>query len=59
MKPIGKTQLWMKEMFPLCRDQNNAQSLDMTENICHLVGHKFSQFQALSSHFVNKKLKII
>ena len=27
----------------------------MTEHICHLIGHKFSQFQALSGHFVKKK----
>ena len=37
---------------------NKAQSLDMTEHICHLISHKFSQFQSLPSHFVNKKLKI-
>ena len=24
--------------------QNNAWSSDMTERICHLIGHKFSQF---------------
>ena len=29
----------------------------MAEHICHLIGHKFSQFQAMSVHFVNKKLK--
>ena len=37
------------------KGRNNARSLDMTERICHLIGHKFSQFQALSGHFVNKK----
>ena len=43
----------------LGRGQGNAQSLDMTERICHLTVDKFSQFQALSGHFGNKKLKII
>ena len=26
------------------RGQNNTRSSDMTERICHLIGHKFSQF---------------
>ena len=39
--------------------QNNAWSSDMTEHICHLIGHKFSQSQALPGHFVKKNLKII
>ena len=43
----------------LGRGQGNAQSSDMTERICHLTVHKFSQFQALSGHFRNKKSKII
>ena len=29
------------------RGQNNAQSSGMTEHICHLIGQKISQFQAL------------
>ena len=41
------------------RGQNNAGSSNMTEQICHLIGYKCSQFQALSGHFVNKQLKII
>ena len=36
------------------RDRNNAWSSDMSECVCHLIGHKFSQFQALPSDFVNK-----
>ena len=39
--------------------RNNGRSSDMTERIYHLIGHKFSQFQALFGHFKNKKLKII
>ena len=42
-----------------CRGRNKALSSDMTEHIRHLIGHKFSQFQALSGQFVKKKLKII
>ena len=30
----------------------------MTERICPLIGHKYSQFQALSGHFVKKKLEL-
>ena len=41
------------------RGQNNAGSSNMTEQICHFIGHKCSQFQALSGHFLNKQLKII
>ena len=41
------------------RGQINTLSLDMTKRICHFIGRNFSQFQALSGHFVNKKLKII
>ena len=40
------------------RGRNNTWSSDMTKLICQLIGYKFSQFQALPSHFVNKKLKI-
>ena len=32
-----------------------GQSSDMTEHICQLIGHEFSQFQALFDHFVTKK----
>ena len=39
--------------------RNNGRSSDMTERIYHLIGHKFSQFQALFGYFKNKKLKII
>ena len=39
--------------------RNNTWSSDMTECICHLIGHKYSQFQTLSCHFVKKNLKII
>ena len=52
------TSLEIMKTNKLNRGQNNARSSDTTEVICHLVGHKFSQFQALSSHFVNKKLKL-
>ena len=41
------------------KGRNNAWSSEMTERICHLIGHKYSQFQALSGHFVKKKLKTI
>ena len=41
------------------RGRNNARSLDMTERICHLIGHKLPQFQALPGYFKKKKLKII
>ena len=27
------------------RDRNNARSSDMTRRICHLIGHKFSEFK--------------
>ena len=37
----------------------NAWSSKMTEGIFHLIGHKLSQFQALSGRFGSKKLKII
>ena len=37
------------------RGQNNAWSSDMSKQIYHLMGHKFSQFQALPDYFVNKK----
>ena len=40
------------------RGLNNAQSLDMTKSIFHLIinfSHKFPQFQALPGHFVKKK----
>ena len=33
------------------RARNNAWSSDMTKCICHMMGHKFSQFQALSGLF--------
>ena len=36
------------------RGRNSVRSSDMTEHICHLIGHKFSQFQALSGHFLKK-----
>ena len=39
--------------------RNNARSSDMTERIYYLIGHKFSQFQALSGYFENKKVKVI
>ena len=29
----------------LPRGQNNAQSLDMTERICQLIGHNFPNFK--------------
>ena len=45
-------------ILPYFRGQNKALSSDMTKPICHLIGHKFSQFQALHSHFVKRKLKI-
>ena len=41
------------------RGRNNTRSSKMTERICHFIGHKFSQVQALLSHFVYKKIKII
>ena len=41
-----------------CRGQNNAPSWNITKHICHLIGHKFSQFQALPGHFVNKNQKL-
>ena len=31
----------------------------MTECIYYSIGHKFSQFQALSSYYENKKMKVI
>ena len=40
------------------RGWNNAQSSDMTEHICHLISHKYSQFQVLSGHILKKKFKI-
>ena len=43
----------------MIRGGNNTRSLDMTEHVCHLIGHNFFQIQTLSGHFVNKKLKII
>ena len=45
-------------ILPYFRGQNKALSSDMTKPICHLIGHKLSQFQALHSHFVKRKLKI-
>ena len=47
------------DLMAFFRGRNKALSSDMTELICHLIGHKFSQFQALSGLFVKKKLKII
>ena len=41
------------------RGENNTWSSEMTKHICYLIGHEFSQFQALSGHFAKKKLKII
>ena len=41
------------------RGQNINPLLDMTKCNCSLFGHKFSQFQILSGHFMKKKLKII
>ena len=46
-------------VFCLCRVRNNAGCSEMIKCICHLINHKFSQFQGLFGHFVNKKLKII
>ena len=41
------------------RGQDNALSLDIAKRVCLLIGHKFFLFQAMSGHFVKKKLKII
>ena len=41
------------------RGQNNARSLDMTELICHLIGHKFSQFSSFVRSFCEQNLKIV
>ena len=41
------------------RGRNNAWPLDIAKHMCHGINHNFSQFQALSSHSVNQKLKII
>ena len=57
VKIVFKMQIYL--VHHLNSGVNNAQSLDMIEHIYHLIGHNFSQFQALSSHFVNKKSKII
>ena len=32
-------------------------SLDMTKCIYHLIGHKFSQFEALSGHFCEQTIE--
>ena len=45
----------VKNVMYVKSNQKNAQSLDMIERIFHLMGHKFSQFQVLSDHFVKKK----
>ena len=41
------------------RGRNNARSSDMTKRICYLIRPKFSQFQALSGSFENRKLKVV
>ena len=46
-------------IFTFSLGRNNGWSLDMTELIWQLVGHKFSQFKALFVHFKNKKLILI
>ena len=38
------------------RGRNNAWSSDMTECICHLIGHKFPQFQVMLDHFGKQKI---
>ena len=43
----------------LDRVRSSAWLSDMNKCICHLFSHKFSQFQALSCHFVNKQFKSI
>ena len=58
-KSFLKRSISLVHCNPLNRGRNNARSLDLTERICHLIGHKFSQFQVLLGHFVNEKLKII
>ena len=45
----------VKNVMYVKSNKKNAQSLDMIERIFHLMGHKFSQFQVLSDHFVKKK----
>ena len=56
----GKMNGWVDGwIFSFNRGRNNARSSDMTERIYYLMGDKFSQFQALSGHFVKRKLKII
>ena len=63
LRKLSKTVCIMEKnvylFIKMIRGGNNARSLDMTEHICHLIGHNFFQIQTLSGHFVNKKLKII
>ena len=51
--------LSLQKIKSFFRGPNNARSSDMTERILLLIDHKFSQFQGLSGHFVNKKSTII
>ena len=41
------------------RGQNNAWSSEMTKHIYHLIGHKFSQFEALFGHFMYKNVNYL
>ena len=60
-----KTLNYQKTLFDMFKKdniaggQNNVQSSDMIKYICHLIGHKFSRFQASPGDFVNKKVKIV
>ena len=58
-KLLNKSYHWHHSVITVVsRGRNNTQSSDMIKCICHLISHKFSQFQVLSGHFVSKKLKI-
>ena len=58
-KETDKAIVFSCRTFSNIKGRNNAWSSDMVKRIFHLIGHKFSQFQALPSHIVIKKSKTI
>ena len=55
---INYRDFWLhtQQLVIASQGSNNAWSSDMTEHICHLIGHKCSKFQALSGLFLEQKI---
>ena len=52
-----RLQTWGSRIY--IRGQNNVRSPEKAKHIYHLIGHKFSQFQALFGYFMYKTVEII